>query len=282
MRLTRIAVLCLMFTPSALTGQAEDPYAFWQRQMNGFERALRDPGINQRVYRIWTQLVSSSGQMYPVWPAQRNNLGQALPNGVILLDLSVAGDDDESVTAFWLAHEYAHQVLGHPRLSVTMLGQFIVAQGGTRFEDDADRWAARFLARNRYEVEPVLDFLCSLPGGGTSGVHSPGPVRSANVAATFGRGTESRCTTDVAPGRSLAAGTDSCKYAGDGQCDEPDLCARGTDSTDCRRSTTRPPVRLGSACYTSVGACPLISPYPVGQTCTCYFALGAVAGRVQN
>jgi hypothetical protein len=26
----------------------------------------------------------------------------------------------------------------------------------------------------------------------------------------------------------------SCEYANDGECDEPDLCARGTDGRDCR------------------------------------------------
>ena len=255
MRATRAALVCLMLAPTILIGQT-DPDAFWQRQMSGFQRALADPSINLRVYRVWSQLVTSSGQMYTVRPAQQNNLGQALPNGVILLDLSVAGDDAESVTAFWLAHEYAHQVMGHPRLSVSMLGQFIVAQGGTRFEDAADRWAARFLADHSYDIEPVLDFLCGLPGGGTTGAHSPGPARSANVAAVFGRGAESPCATNGARREVPVAGQ--------------------------RAGTPPARLRLGRACYTSAGACPLLSPSPVGETCLCVLPLGTFAGRVGN
>lgn len=34
--------------------------------------------------------------------------------------------------------------------------------------------------------------------------------------------------------RRVEGGPDSCDYAFDGECDEPDLCAEGTDMTDCR------------------------------------------------
>src|SRR5262245_2524438 len=137
-----VASICFvaLTTTIQLGAQSSDPGAFWQRQMGGLQRALSDPSINQRVYAIWTQLVRSTGQMFPVVPAQQNTLGQALANGVILLDLSVAGDAEEAVTAFWLAHEWGHQVMGHPRLTITRVGQFITALGGTSAEDDADRW----------------------------------------------------------------------------------------------------------------------------------------------
>lgn len=281
MRLFRLTILVCMFVPAILPAQGGDPGAFWARQMGGLQRAVTDPSINQRVYEIWIELVEDTGMMFPVWPAQQNNLGQALPNGVILLDLSVAGDDEESVTAFWLAHEYGHQVIGHPRLMITQMGQFIVALGGTRIEDDADRWAARFLNRNSYDIDPVLEFLCDMPGGGAADMHSTGPQRARNVASAFGDGTVSPCDDDNRP--SFGSG-DSCEFARDGECDEPGLCSRGTDSTDCRQRRQPPPQQqtLGSVCYTNVGACPMTSPYPLGGPCTCFFPLGVVPGRVGN
>ena len=45
-----------------------------------------------------------------------------------------------------------------------------------------------------------------------------------------------RGTDSADCGRSSGSG-DSCRYANDGECDEPDLCARGTDSADCGRSS---------------------------------------------
>jgi hypothetical protein len=41
---------------------------------------------------------------------------------------------------------------------------------------------------------------------------------------------------DQAPSRSSGGKGDSCRYANDGECDEPDLCEQGTDTSDCRRS----------------------------------------------
>lgn len=125
-------------------------------------------------------------QAYPVVPTQEFTIGQALPNGVVLLDLSIAGDPDVEVTAFWLAHEYGHQVLGHPSLLVTPMGQYVAAVAGTYHEDAADEWAAEFLDAAGYSVEPVLSFLCAMPGGGYGDSHSDGPTRASNVAAAYG------------------------------------------------------------------------------------------------
>lgn len=243
------ASACLVALNVQPAAQSGNPAAFWQRQMGGFQRAVSDPSINQRVYTIWTQLVRASGQMYEVRPAQQNTLGQALPNGVILLDLSVAGDDEEAVTAFWLAHEWGHQVMGHPQLMITRLGQFIAASGGTAAEDAADRWAARFLRTSRYDVEPVLDFLCDLPGGGYGDSHSTGPQRARNVATAYGD-----ATSPCGGGR---------RY-------------------DERSSIPQPAPAEGRVCYTNIGACPLVTPYPIGGPCTCFTALGPVPGRVAN
>ena len=99
-----------------ISAQGGDPRTFYTSQMVNLTRALNDPTTNSRVQSIWLKLVRFTNQMYPVLPAQQYTMGQALPNGVVLLDVSVAGDPDVEVTAFWLAHEYGHQVLGHLRL----------------------------------------------------------------------------------------------------------------------------------------------------------------------
>lgn len=155
-------------------------------------QAINNPAVQSRVQQLWVRLVQYSHQMYAVLPAQQFTMGQALPNGTILLDLSAAGDPHPEVTAFWLAHEWGHQVLGHTQLLVSRWGPWIVAQGGTAFEDDADRWSARFLKAEGMDVAPVLERLCSLPSGPPGDTHSTGAQRAAIVAQAYG-GVESPC-----------------------------------------------------------------------------------------
>lgn len=164
-----------------------DLESFWGSHMSDMTRAISDPTINSRVRNIWFKLARYSGQAFPVVPAQQFTMGQALPNGVILLDLIAAGDDSPEVTAFWLSHEYGHQVMGHPRLSMTPVGRWMIARGGTSQEDAADRWAGRFLRSADYRIEPVLATLCSLPNGPAGDTHSTGKQRAAIVARAYGR-----------------------------------------------------------------------------------------------
>ena len=226
------AILIISF-PVAGFGQNASMYKFWQREMAGFTRALSDPSVNQRVQSVWLKLVMYSGRMFPILPAQQFTLGQALPNGIVLVDLGVVGDAHEEVTAFWIAHEYAHQVKGDSQLLVSPVGRFIAAASGTRYEDGADRWAANFMADAGYRISPVLSFLCELPSGRWNRSHSPGRTRARNVAAAYGVDPDSACS-----GGRRRSGSNSCEYANDGECDEPELCARGTDTADCSRQTT--------------------------------------------
>lgn len=188
--MTRASRIGLAFALAAAAAPlaAQDPGAFWRREMINLQRAMHDPSTSSRVQSIWFELVENTGRMYPVFPAQQFSMGQALPNGAILLDLSIAGNEYEEVTAFWLAHEYAHQVLGHTALHATRLGQWMTAMAGTTQEDAADRWAGVFLSDYGYEIDPVLDFLCSLPAGPRGDSHSDGPTRAWNVAESFGDG----------------------------------------------------------------------------------------------
>ena len=179
---------CAVFSLWASNGHATDVQEltdFYERQMQSFQRALNDPTVNDRVFTIWEELVEYSGQMYPVFPNQTFSAGQALPSGAILLDVAIAGYEDVEVTAFWLAHEYAHQVMGHPRLQVALVGSWMAAQSTRRREDQADVWAARFMLKYDYPIEPVLDFLCEMPVVEFD-THSPGPDRAKQVAKAYG------------------------------------------------------------------------------------------------
>lgn len=171
----------------ATSAAQSDPREYFATQVQNYWRALRDPSTNSRVQRIWLDLVAYSGLMRPVVPAKQFNAGQALPNGVVLLDLSIAGDPNENVTAFWLGHEYGHQVLGHPQLGMTPWGQFLAMRAGTSNEDSADRWAARFLKAKGYDVAPVVAFLCGVPSAPNDS-HSTGLERAAAVARAYGGG----------------------------------------------------------------------------------------------
>jgi len=134
--------------------------------------------------------------MYPIYPVQQYTIGQALPTGVIVLDVSIAGDPHIEVTAWSIAHEWGHHALGHSAMLLTPLGRFMTAYAGTSQEDAADRYAGRFLRAEGYAVSPVLKFLCDLPGGEAGDSHSSGEQRARNVAQAFGSPTNDPCGGD--------------------------------------------------------------------------------------
>ena len=62
----------------------------------------------------------------------------------------------------------------------------------------------------------------------------------------------------------------SCRYAHDGTCDEPDLCSPGTDTSDCRTAPPPPPTLYCCNPYTGIRVCPIVMPgMMVGQPCIC-------------
>jgi hypothetical protein len=193
-RVLVLLLLCVVLSPPAVL--AQDPAAmetFYQGQTATFLRELHDPSLNSRIRNIWFKLARYSNRMYPVLPAQNFTAGQSLPNGVILLDVSAAGDDHVEVAAFWLAHEWGHQVLGHTYLQLTPIGRYIAATSGTAQEDAADRYGARFLKASAYPVEPVLEMLCSIPSVPADS-HSDGPTRARNVASAYGSPVADPCS----------------------------------------------------------------------------------------
>jgi hypothetical protein len=211
-RTISFTTLVFGFLILAATGSAQsDPDGFFQNQVSNYIRALNDPNTGTRVRKIWFQLVGYSNRMYPVLPSQRFNAGTSLPNGVVLLDLSIAGDDDEEVTAFFLAHEWGHQVWGHPYMALTQYGQYIIAVSGTAAEDAADKYSARFLKAKHYDLDPVINFLCSLPEAPAGDTHSTGAQRAKIVSSAYGAPNASPCSSSAADHDTGAAARQSPK-----------------------------------------------------------------------
>lgn len=174
-----------------------------------------------------------------------NDVGRAQPglpptielNPVLLMQLP------PKLQLFWYGHECGHHVLGHT------IGNYSQAS-----ESEADCWAietgrSQNLFRRR-DVAGFEPFFRNNPGSPWG--HLPGPLRAANLM---------RCYDGASAGGGRSGG-DSCAFARDGTCDEPDVCDRGTDSSDCRgRTEVGAPggERLPSYCCTAAGR---LGPYP--------------------
>lgn len=136
---------------------------------------------------------------------------------------------------------------------------------------------------------------------GTIGVDRCLPADAS--LATFLEDTfEEEAPTEVAQKPSRRKGRDSCEYARDGECDEPDLCARGTDTSDCEATEdedyeededsegdeedTKSARRSGvgrSCCMFNGGRCGPFTDqpaYPVGSPCSCQYGNPNADGSV--
>lgn len=257
-RLIRRSGGAVMLTSLLLSrGEAQGPspemIAFYREQMQALQIAMSDPTANQRAQGIWYRLVQHSHRMYPVVPSATFQMGQSLPNGVVLLDLALLAYPEE-VTAFWMAHEYGHQVLGHPQLSASPLGRFMIAGGGTEQEDAADRWAGRFMHDAGYDIEAALAFLCRLPNGPPGDTHSKGPERAAMVARAYGHGGDAcaggddvdlpdeETTTDLGGG----AAYDACMAGMPARCRQVCMNSYGYPAATCVRMCQPDPVNMAS------------------------------------
>jgi hypothetical protein len=91
-------------------------------------------------------------------------------------------------------------------------------------------------------------------------------------------GTETAFPTSdkVSPPIEIVDGPNSCEFAHDDECDEPNLCERGTDTADCSQARETPVA--ASVCATMFGACPMVVEIVPGSSCTCYTAFGPIGG----
>jgi hypothetical protein len=180
-----------------------------------------------------------------------------------------------------MAHEIGHHLNGHtllpggsrPKLELEadyFSGSVLQKMGATL--DDA-RKAMELLgsAQGSLTHPAKHDRLAAITNGWISSCNSDARCKDsgARTSPEPDRRPTPAPTTDSKPPRQ---GPDSCEYAKDGTCDEPDLCDRGTDTTDCRRRPTPDPVpRVQLYCCDQFGRkwCPMVIPAPLGNICSC-------------
>jgi hypothetical protein len=196
-----------------------------------------------------------------------------------------------------MAHEIGHHLNGHT----------LDATGSRpKIELEADYYSGFILQRMGASIDDARSAMQSLGSATGSQTH---PGRDDRLAAITNGWTKAcsadpRCSTSSeprgqtrddppapAPSRPEPPRrttrdddeADSCRYANDGECDEPDLCDPGTDTADCRatrraRPQTRQQPAVATMCVTAYGNCPMVQAIPVGSACTCYTVWGPIAG----
>ena len=187
-------------------------------------------------------------------------IARSAPNGapIIEYNVQVLAKLQPQTRLFFYAHECAHHALAHG----------VRGHPLTR-EQEADCWAVRTLTERGDLDDDDMDIVQSdiTQAGPGDWTHLPGPQRAINLRRCLGQG-----------GPTPPSG-DTCQYARDGECDEPDLCRRGTDTTDCRGRGPDPTPQLASRCATAVGACWLGTPLGIGSPCYCPTPYGPAYGR---
>jgi hypothetical protein len=172
-----------------------------------------------------------------------------------------------------MAHEIGHHLQGHTLQS-----------GGSRpeIELEADFYSGFVLQRlgaSLADAQVAMEHFASEQASQTH------PAKRDRLAA-IASGWEQSCdrdpscragSTETEPPSvdpTPASSPNSCEYANDDECDEPDLCDPGTDTNDCRpsgRSTANgdPSPVAAQMCYTNWGSCPMMVSIPVGSVCNC-------------
>ena len=127
-----------------------------------------------------------------------------------------------------LAHEVGHHLNGHTLL-----------QGGSRpsIELQADRFSGHAMKRLGASLQDATIAMQRIGNEGGSPTH---PAKRDRLAAIT-NGWLAACDQDPACNTSRTGNTgglrgipDTCRWAKDGECDEPEFCAPGTDTADCR------------------------------------------------
>lgn len=187
-----------------------------------------------------------------------------------------------------MAHEVGHHLNGHT----------LDRRGSRpRIELEADYYSGFIVQRMGGSLDDALAAMSALGSETGSETH---PAKRDRLAA-ISNGWTKACESDPRCGSGADSGNqeserparrteqkperrndpDSCEYARDGECDEPDLCEVGTDTTDCRAVTRgggrsdqpMPDVRQQPLyCCDQFGRkwCQItVNPGPPGTPCVC-------------
>jgi len=117
------------------------------------------------VEKLHEQLKSYSGKNFHIIPYKVEGGGVAIPDGYIMIDLPSVAVAEEVLVGV-IAHEWGHQVLGHPKhLPVhpdKPVDSFSL-QISRQNEREADAYAAKFMAKHGYNVKAFVDYLKRAP-----------------------------------------------------------------------------------------------------------------------
>jgi hypothetical protein len=155
-----------------------------------------------------------------------------------------------------MAHEIGHHLNNHP----------LTANRDPKFEIDADYYSGFIMQRLGASLADAQAAVNYLPASNAK-THPAKHDRLAAIANGWTKACNdtscdraTRPTTSVSPGGSVTPaptqnpepqGPNSCQYANDGTCDEPNLCKKGTDAADCKRR----PGGANSCEYARDGSC---------------------------
>lgn len=171
---------------------AMEPWEYQQQEAQQYFNGLAQiqysgwGPTNYKVQKIIAELVQFSGESYRVIPGQTFQWGQAHADGWIILDISTATGPND-LLAFKLAHEWGHQALGHqPSIYHPAGSAWRFKMNPTDDEDDADRYAGRFLRASGHPLAPVVAYLRALPPTPPGDTHSSGSRRAELVTEGYG------------------------------------------------------------------------------------------------
>ncbi len=183
-----ITILVILLSQSSL---AQESWEWQQEEVSRYFSGLNEirmqgwGRLNYKVNSVVEQLISDTNEVYRVVPGQTFSIGQAHMGGWIILDISTA-TKNQDILAFWLAHEWAHQHLGHQANIYNPQGNiWKYRKTPTADEDAADHWAGGFLARSGYPIQNILNHLNDLPVAHGDYAHSNGDRRARIVAKAY-------------------------------------------------------------------------------------------------
>lgn len=184
-----LAASALMYLFCPLISSADDKILYLQKELIDFYRGSAKLQLSKDLYisdigDVYRKLESYSKKTFRVIPAQTFNIGQAHAGGLILIDVSMLAKN-KSVFAWALAHEWAHECLDHQPNLYNVGTQWRFRRTPTEFEDEADKYAAEFIAHFNYAVEPVIQYLNNLPNFEGDFEHSSGGKRAAAVKKAY-------------------------------------------------------------------------------------------------
>lgn len=177
-----------------------------------------------------------------------------------------------------MAHEVGHHLNGHTleatgsrpmiELEADLFSGFVLQKLGANL-DDARRAMEIFGSPTGSATHPAkADRLAAITRGWTQACEKDSTCSATQRTTTSQNGPANPPQSVPKP----EPGPDSCEYAHDDTCDEPDLCRKGTDTTDCRADRRGPsgPAQA-QFCCDNFGRkwCPMMVRLPLGSSCFC-------------